>query len=111
MECQASFLSIFVSHQWLGTNHPDKTGPSWCGGTCWDTSRRFLKIPVDQTHEESDVLYPFFSATLPETNIAHENPISPGKYHQNDGFSVAMLVYRSVVLLCVNFGWSELDFL
>jgi len=26
VECQAAFLSIFVSHQWLGTNHPDKTG-------------------------------------------------------------------------------------
>ena len=35
--------------------------------------------------------------TLPETNIAHENPIFPGKYHQNDGFSTAMLVYRSVI--------------
>ena len=34
--------------------------------------------------------------TLPETNIAHENPIFPGKYHQNDGFSTAMLVYESV---------------
>ncbi len=30
--------------------------------------------------------------TLPETNIAHENPIFPGKYHQNGGFSMAMLV-------------------
>ncbi len=36
------------------------------------------------------------TVTLPETNIAHENPIFPGKYHQNDGFSMAMLVYRSV---------------
>ncbi len=34
--------------------------------------------------------------TLPETNIAHENPIFPGKYDQNGGFSMAMLVYRSV---------------
>ena len=34
--------------------------------------------------------------TLPETNIAHENPIFPSKYHQNGGFSMAMLVYRSV---------------
>ena len=30
--------------------------------------------------------------TLPETNIAHESPIFPGKYHQNGGFSMAMLV-------------------
>ena len=35
--------------------------------------------------------------TLPETNIAHENPIFPGKYHQNGGFSMAMLVSGSVV--------------
>ena len=34
----------------------------------------------------------------PETNIAHENPIFPGKYHQNGGFSMAMLVYRRVLL-------------
>ena len=34
--------------------------------------------------------------TLPETNIAHENPIFPGKYHQNCGFSMAMLVSGSV---------------
>ena len=56
------------------------------------------------------VCFPFFQAyvflgsrskssdqnTLPETNIAHENPIFPGKYHQNCRFSMAMLVYRSV---------------
>ena len=36
--------------------------------------------------------------TLPETNIAHENPIFPGKYHQNGGFSMAMLVYRRVFI-------------
>ncbi len=35
--------------------------------------------------------------TLPETNIAHENPIFPGKSHQNGGFSMAMLVYRTVI--------------
>ena len=35
--------------------------------------------------------------TLPETNIAHENPIFPGKYHQNCGFSMAMLVSGSVM--------------
>ncbi len=38
----------------------------------------------------------FLTNTLPETNIAHENLIFPGKYHQNGGFSMAMLVYRSV---------------
>ena len=36
--------------------------------------------------------------TLPETNISNEIPIFPGKYHQNGGFSMAMLVYRSVTL-------------
>ena len=41
---------------------------------------------------------PIQSGTLPETNIAHENPIFPGKYHQNGGFSMAMLVYRRVYL-------------
>ena len=38
----------------------------------------------------------FLGGTLPETNIAYEHPIFPGKYHQNGGFSMAMLVYRSV---------------
>ncbi len=36
------------------------------------------------------------TTTLPETNIAHENPIFPGKYQQNGGCSMALLVYRSV---------------
>ena len=38
----------------------------------------------------------FGRVTLPETNIAHENHIFPGKYHQNCGFSMAMLVSGSV---------------
>ena len=38
------------------------------------------------------------TVTLPETNIAHENPIFPGKYHQNCGFSMAMLVSGSVFI-------------
>ena len=37
-----------------------------------------------------------------ETNIAHENPIFPGKYHQNGGFSMAMLVLGSVPFFCVH---------
>ena len=41
----------------------------------------------------------FLKITLPETNIAHENPIFPGKYHQIGGFSMAMLVYRRVMRL------------
>ena len=35
-------------------------------------------------------------STLPETNIAHGNPIFPCKYHQNGGFSWAMLVLGRV---------------
>ena len=36
--------------------------------------------------------------TLPETNIAHENPLFPCKYHQKGGFSMAMLVLGRVKL-------------
>ena len=36
-----------------------------------------------------EVILPF---TLPETNTAYENTICPGKYHQNCGFSMTMLV-------------------
>ena len=37
--------------------------------------------------------------TLPETNSSPMKiPIFPGKYHQNGGFSMAMLVYRRVNL-------------
>ena len=42
--------------------------------------------------------------TLPETNIAHENPIFPCKYHQNGGFSMAMLVSGRVS------GWWQLKY-
>ena len=42
------------------------------------------------------MFFAYLSTTLPETNIAHENPIFPNKYHQNGGFSMAMLVYRGV---------------
>ena len=40
----------------------------------------------------------FQGTTLPETNIAPENPIFPCKYHQNGGFSMAMLVSGRVTL-------------
>ena len=39
---------------------------------------------------------PYNGYINPETNVAHEDPSFPGKYHQNGGFSMAMLVYRSV---------------
>ncbi len=32
--------------------------------------------------------------TLPETNIAHENPIFPGKYHQNGGIFHGYVSFR-----------------
>ena len=39
----------------------------------------------------------WLASTLPETNsLSMKIPIVPGKYHQNGGFSMAMLVYRSV---------------
>ena len=44
--------------------------------TCWEKDLDFFQV-----------------LTLPETNIAHENPIFPGKSHQ---ISMAMLVYQSV---------------
>ena len=43
--------------------------------------------------------------TLQYTNIAIENLMFPGNYHQNCGFSMAMLVYRSVVH-CL--GWCHI---
>ena len=45
------------------------------------------------------------STTLPETNIAHENHIFLGKYHQNGGFSMAMLVYRRVTAGTPTWRW------
>ena len=39
----------------------------------------------------------FFRVTLPETNSSPMKiPIFPRKYHENGGFPMAMLVYRSV---------------
>ena len=41
----------------------------------------------------------WFNHQLPSLKLtakAHENPIFPGKYHQNGGFSMAMLVSGSV---------------
>ena len=45
-------------------------------------------------YEKNHDVHPddFDFITLPETNIAHENPMFPCKYHQNGGFSMAMLV-------------------
>ena len=48
--------------------------------------------------------------TLPETNIAHENPIIPGKYHQNGGFSMAMLVSGSVIIPKFCMSWERPSF-
>ena len=46
--------------------------------------------------------------TLPETNIAHENLVFPGKYHQHGGFSMAMLVYQRVDIFPIFFSVSSL---
>ena len=44
------------------------------------------------------LINPLVSLTLPETNSSPMKiTIFPGKYHQNGGFSMAMLVYRRVV--------------
>ena len=51
----------------------------------------YIKLKLHQLRSTFINVY-----TLPETNIAHENPIFPGKYHQNCGFSMAMLVSGSV---------------
>ena len=45
--------------------------------------------------------------TLPETNIAHENPIFHGKYHQNGGFSMATLVSGRITKTCFGKGHSQ----
>ena len=50
------------------------------------------------TQKEQMQTFLLFLCTLPETNIAHEIPTFPGKYHQNCGFSMAMLVYRRVYI-------------
>ena len=69
---------------------------------CWET----FECPNYRIHFQFYRLKPtiatcVFLNTLPETNIAHENPIFPGKYHQNDGFSMAMLVSGRVnILFC-----------
>ena len=66
------------------------------------TSWKFYSSPLNISHHPkrkgSSSNHHFSGATLPETNVAHENPIFPGKYHQNGGFSMAMLVYRRLCL-------------
>lgn len=37
-----------------------------------------------------------------KTNIAVENPQYPGRYHQNDRFSMAMSVYQSVAMVQIS---------
>ena len=47
---------------------------------------------------EAYVIAIFFDATLPETNSSPMKiPMFPCKYHQNDGFSLAMLVLGRVI--------------
>ena len=58
-----------------------------------------MEVKRSQSGSPESVLDVGAIGTLPETNIAHENPIFPGKYHQNCGFSMAMLVSGSVFFL------------
>ena len=72
----------------------------------------FLKRCLKECDRERDtVRYEEgnISFTLPETNIAHENPHLPSKYRQNGGFSMAMLVYRSVTKLFADFDFAKLS--
>ena len=55
--------------------------------------KKFERLIFPTKYSSSQKVLKF---TLPETNTVHENPIFPDKYHQNGGFSMAMLVYRSV---------------
>ena len=77
---------------------PLKTGPSWLHiGACPSVGWILLR-PVVLTEGNGLVLLMKKNlATLPETNSSPMKiPIFPGKYHQNGGFSWAMLVYRRV---------------
>ena len=55
------------------------------------------------------IVFFHFGYQTPETNCLPMNiPIFPGKYHQNAGFSVALLVYRSVCeLISSESEWSN----
>ena len=53
--------------------------------------------PLKNCGYEKRVFRDLTKHTFRQTNIAGwKIPILPGKYHQNDGFSIAMLAYRSV---------------
>ena len=61
---------------------------------CWNQNRRLQEsIRIIQPWESYQFLGNWFLniLTLKGTNIAHENPMFPGKYYQNGGFSMAML--------------------
>ena len=70
-----------------------------------NTSKRNMKIrnwaqftPPNKTYQNVP------KHTLHETNcLPMKIPIFPGKYHQHGGFSMAMLVYRSVYQNCLVF--------
>ena len=50
---------------------------------------------------------PIISSTLPETNSSPMKiPMFPCKYHQNGGFSMAMLVLGRVSMLNLTNGWN-----
>ena len=80
---------------WYGCYIPGAGQPEVDTLPPWFT-RSFLRPPDDflsRQISESTI----FMVTRPETNIAHENRHVPGKYNKNGGFSLAMLVSRSVL--------------
>ena len=55
-----------------------------------------LPLLMEEILRHNGINYQPQLVTLPETNIAHEIPIFPGKYHQNGGFFMAISVSGSV---------------
>ena len=57
-----------------------------------------LPLLMEEILHHNGINYQPQLVTLPETNIAHENPhlIFPGKYHQTGGFSMPTLVSGSI---------------
>ena len=82
------------NHQKTHQNSQSKDLPVQKGGWVERAGRKGWKVGLIKAVPLTNFFFCLF--TLPETNIAHENPIFPGKYHQNGGFSMATLVYRSV---------------
>ena len=88
------FLCVGVGCVFFSKLDPFKSNlESWCSQNVRLTScnKRFFMWNSSMSRFGPPMLFACFGSTLPETNIAHEYPIFPGKYHQNHGFSMAML--------------------